>query len=155
MPYYPRYLPPAIDRFEAKIIRLPIIGCWLWEGAVDLNGYGRFRAHDGAMLAHRFSYEFHIGPIPAGMYACHSCDVPSCCNPAHLFIGTQRDNMRDAVIKGRISSGEHRPLAVLTSDIVQQIKSSSEKQSTLAARYGVHQVTISKIKRGMIWRHIR
>lgn len=152
MPYYPRPLVPAVDRFEAKIVRVPIAGCWIWTGAGDPNGYGRFNPRGKPMLAHRFAYEHYIGPIPDGMLLCHRCDVAACCNPAHMFIGTQKENMADAVTKRRVSAGEHRPLSVLTRDAVAAIRASDESHSVLAAQYGVHRMTIGKIKRGERWK---
>ena len=107
------------------------------------------------MLAHRFSYEHYRGPIRDTAFACHYCDVPSCCNPAHLFIGTQKDNMADAKEKGRISAGEHRPLSVLTAQEVRAIRAATGRQKEIADVYGVHQVTISKIKRGLLWSHLK
>ena len=79
-------------------------GCWTWTGAKGQEGYGKFsvlipRLHQ--IRAHRFSYELHFGPLPAGMQVCHHCDTPSCVRPDHLFVGTQLDNMRDMVAKGR------------------------------------------------------
>lgn len=75
--------------------------CWEWKGAKGTGGYGIFSANGKAYRAHRFSYELHVGPIPKGMYICHQCDNPCCCNPAHLFAGTPTDNNRDRSRKGR------------------------------------------------------
>ncbi len=156
MPYYPRYLPPTSERFEDKVCRVPIAGCWLWMGAIDPNGYGRFRGPDGkTLLAHRFAFEQEVGPIPGGLDLCHRCDLPTCCNPAHMFIGTQKANMEDAVRKGRTSRGSHRPLAVLSDDQVRAIKADGDLYKAIAARYGVNPVTIGDIKRGKSWSHVK
>ena len=76
-------------------------GCWLWEGHCSSDGYGSFRVKGRETLTHRFSYLLHKGPIPKGMLVLHSCDRPACVNPAHLFVGTQKDNMQDMLAKGR------------------------------------------------------
>jgi hypothetical protein len=78
--------------------------CWLWTGTPDVNGYGKlwwFDHTNKGKFAHRISWELHNGPIPDGLFVLHSCDNPPCVNPKHLFLGTQLDNMRDMVAKGR------------------------------------------------------
>ena len=73
-------------------------GCWLWYGSLNtLGGYGRYNRRP----AHVISWELKNGSVPPGMKVCHQCDVKVCVNPDHLFLGTQRDNMRDAMGKGR------------------------------------------------------
>lgn len=82
-------------------------GCWLWPyfrprpTAKGNLSYGEFVLNGRRSAAHRAAYEAFIGPIPAGLNVLHKCDVPQCCNPAHLFVGTATDNMRDMQRKGR------------------------------------------------------
>ena len=76
--------------------------CWLWTGSKSDMGYGRMGVgHTGTYFVHRLAYQEFKGPIPKGLYICHSCDKPLCFNPDHLWAGTQRDNLRDALAKGR------------------------------------------------------
>ena len=71
-------------------------GCWVWLGSTDKNGYGTIGRVGGAHLkAHRESYRYHTGEIPAGFHVLHRCDVTCCINPAHLYVGTHQQNMKD------------------------------------------------------------
>ena len=90
-----------IKDFAAKVDRTG--PCWLWIGAKDGNGRGHLRWRDqGHVLAHRVAWELAYGPIPEGMNVLHRCDVGNCCRPTHLFLGTQADNVADAIRKGRM-----------------------------------------------------
>lgn len=92
---------PLIDRFWSRVNRGHPDHCWTWEG-LKSKGYG-YLCHEGIYIrAHRLSYEIHNGEIPKGLLICHHCDEPSCVNPVHLFLGTNRDNMIDALRKGRL-----------------------------------------------------
>jgi len=76
-------------------------GCLEYTMARDKNGYGLFNYKNKLRKTHRFAYELKHGAIPRGMYVCHTCDNPPCCNPDHLFLGTQQDNMKDRKQKNR------------------------------------------------------
>lgn len=93
------------ERFEEKVMPVTESGCWLWLASVwRRSGYGRIHygtGHGKSLRAHRVSYELYCGPIPSGLLVLHRCDVRSCVNPNHLFLGTHTDNVRDAVKKKR------------------------------------------------------
>jgi hypothetical protein len=102
---YRTYSP--VEKFWARVEKTD--GCWLFIGAAcNQAGHRLLQLGRGARVyAHRFSYELHHGPIPEGLVVLHACDVPACVNPAHLRVGTQRDNVHDAMAKGRFPSRKH------------------------------------------------
>lgn len=93
-------MPSVQERFLEKVEKTDT--CWLWTGFVDAKGRGRFRFNGKSVSAHRVAYEIFVGEIPAGLKVCHTCDIPRCVRPKHLFLGTQKDNMADCKAKGRI-----------------------------------------------------
>lgn len=97
----------AVERLMRYVSPEPMSGCWLWTGGLHGNGkssgYGSFGLGGKPVKAHRASFMLLKGPIPKGMSVCHKCDVRSCVNPDHLFLGTQRDNVLDMHKKGRDS----------------------------------------------------
>lgn len=119
---------PAADlcsdacRFWSRVDASGGLGsCWPWMGGKKPDGYGSFWLNGGNALAHRFAYEQSRGPIPLGYLVMHSCDNPPCCNPAHLSVGTNDDNMADMVAKGRAARGDRnamraRPELVIRGD---------------------------------------
>ena len=87
-------------RFWSKVDR-SADGCWPWRGCRGRDGYGAVTIGGRKLRAHRYSYSICVGPIPSGLLVLHSCDNRVCVNPAHLSVGTQKDNMRDCVERGR------------------------------------------------------
>jgi len=117
------------------------------------TGYGQFRTRQPRkhVLAHRYSWDLANGPIPDGMQVCHQCDNPSCVNPAHLFLGSNQDNVTDMVAKDRVQRGMRHHKAKLTDDQVEQIRVRlvrGERQRLIAADYGVTQSCVSMIGTG-------
>lgn len=125
------------ERIEALSIPEPNTGCWLWLGAIHRDGYGVLCAGGGnrppILRAHRASYAQKNGPIPDGLFVCHKCDNPLCVNPAHLFLGTHRDNMRDMVAKGRSTFGDKNPSAKAAKKKRELAQHSAPKQQRRAA----------------------
>jgi len=128
-------------------------GCWLWARAVAKNGYGVLNVRGRSRRAHRVAYETFVGPIPRGLDVCHRCDVRRCVNPAHLFIGTRKDNLRDMSVKGRASA----PAAKLTPTSVRAIRrmqQSDVPNSLIRRMYGVSAATLSAIRNARTWKHV-
>lgn len=144
------------ERFLAKTKRVG--ECLMWVGAMKDDRYGAFRLDGRIERAHRASWTLHYGGIPDGMNVCHKCDVPLCVNPAHLFIGTASDNMKDAVKKGRLKRrGNHSPRRILSEDDVKRIRKLRKAGRTgvsLAKQYGVSPSTIAAANTGRNWSHI-
>lgn len=147
----------ASDRFMQYVDKSGPGGCWVWTGAKNPIGYGRFNANRRTRQAHRFSYEIHKGQIPAGLHACHKCDNPSCVNPDHLWLGTPGDNARDRDAKDRVQHGECHYAAKLTPDNVREIIESAGRisQSELAERFRVDPSNISHILSGKRWKRLQ
>lgn len=147
-------------------------GCWIWQRGLNSAGYGLGYAplptcpRRRARTSHRLAYEAFTAPIPIDLCVLHRCDNPPCCNPEHMFIGTQADNIADMYAKGRESRGESHSLtqrgencgtAKLTeADVLDVLRrlAAGDRQVDIADDLGVVQTTISRIAMGDTWRHV-
>lgn len=134
-------------------------GCWLWQGAVNTTGYGMANWSDGEknIVAHRLAYRMLVGEVPEGMRVCHTCDTPRCCNPAHMFLGTQKDNAADCKAKGRNTGGRKDPHAAVNEQVVREmrrLKAEGTKTIDLARRFGVSPSAVSAILTRRTWSNL-
>lgn len=149
----------AAARFGEKCVDVLPSGCRIWMGAVNEHGYGTLTAFGKRYKAHRAAWILHHGETPNG-HVLHRCDVPSCVNPNHLFIGTHADNMRDMAQKGRCrggSRGEDQGSAKLTEASVKEIRrlaAAGERSKEIAAMFGVDRSNVGLIIRRKAWRHV-
>lgn len=160
--YHTTHHTPLVTRFWQKVNKTKT--CWLWTGFKMAWGYGGIAKDNSRpmkqLYAHRVSWEIHNGPIPAGLSVLHNCpggDNPACVNPAHLYLGTHKDNMADMVAKGRSLKGEKCPNAKLTKAQVLKIVSayrSGEKSKVIAKRFKIHYQSVRDIVRGKVWGHV-
>jgi len=161
-----RHLPPE-ERFWLMVDKRGPDDCWPWAGCRLRHGYGHFNVNGRKTLAHRFSWSLVNGPIPDGngwhgTCVLHRCDNPPCVNPAHLFLGTQADNIDDMIAKGRNGytgqRGEKHGMAKLTESQVIEIRRryaiGNISQEKLAFELGVSQTTIGSIVRRDKWTHV-
>jgi len=142
-----RAVTPIIDRFNAKVLKTDT--CWLWTATLSVCGYGRLATSNGRwVFAHRFSWELVNGKIPEGMCVCHKCDIRSCVNPEHLFVGTQADNNMDMAMKFR--QGQ----ALLNADQVRMIRDTKLPAKTLAERFNTCLGVIYGVRSGRSYKHV-
>ena len=145
----------AVMRFWGRIKKVPS-GCWLWQGAVNTTGYGMANLTGRKnIVAHRLAWTLLKGEIPAGMNALHRCDTPRCCNPDHIFLGTQLENGIDARSKGRTTKG--RNLYHLTPEQVRELrrlKAEGMTYAALSARFGVSKNALCAAVTGRTWGNI-
>ena len=156
--------PKADDKssFLSFVIKSEDTGCWIWTGGTNPAGYGRFTLKGHIEHAHRAAYILFVGPIPDGKLICHKCDNPSCVNPDHLFSGSQRENILDAVSKGRHKTvfvrGAKHPGAKLDEAKASEIKrlyvAGGTTYRELAQQFGVSAAAIQAIVIGRNWGHV-
>lgn len=150
--------------------------CWSWSGPVNGSGYGGIFFEGRPQGAHRVAWQLEYGPIPQGMLVLHTCDNRRCCNPTHLFLGTQRDNIRDCQAKGRANDdakghrGSAHVGAKLTEADVEAIREATKDWrpgrdpvtgryrpspiKAIAKQYGVSLPIIYQVVRRKIWTHV-
>jgi hypothetical protein len=124
-------------------------GCWIFTGAVDKDGYGQMT---GNVRAHRAYFERYRGPVPAGMFVLHRCDVRCCVNPAHMFLGDNALNTADRHNKNRSAFGERSGMSKLTADAARRIYQASGTYEAIAREHGVSHGLVGHIKRRLIWK---
>jgi hypothetical protein len=139
-------------------------GCWIWTGPQFKSGYGWFHASGNSRGVHRIAWFLANGPIPIldgshGGCVCHTCDVKTCVNPRHLFIGTHTDNMQDKIRKGRANApvGERNSGARLSEAAITEIRrlaDSGERHYSIASRFGISRSQVSHVAKRQSWAHV-
>lgn len=150
------YYPSEEERFLYFVHKTD--SCWNWVGATDGGGYGIFIKKGGERSkAHRYIWERIYGNIPKRMCICHHCDNPSCVNPKHLFLGTQKDNVQDKMNKGRFikMKGRKNGRSIMTKDKVIELrklyKSGNYTYMQLVKRFGISQTQVARIVKKESW----
>jgi len=123
-------------------------GCWLWNAGRFENGYGRFKMGRKYLAAHRVAFALAHGYLPSGVVVMHSCDTPTCVRVSHLGLGSQAENVSDAMRKGRFHVS-HPKKQRLTQAQVDEIRSSKESHRALAERMGVSATHVGLIRQGL------
>ena len=124
--------------------------CIIFSGCKDTGGYGLKRKEGKLYKAHRLAWIEEKGEIPKDLFVCHTCDTPACINIAHLFLGTNSDNMKDMYSKG--SGNDMETIAKkLTSSLAEEIKRASGLHREIAEKYNIDRTMVSKIKSGVCW----
>lgn len=136
--------------------------CWEWTGSLSRRGYGRMGTGPSRISAHRLAWTLAHGD-PGHLLVCHRCDNPKCVRIDHLFLGTDADNVRDCIAKGRRRvtpptppgfKGEAHPCARLTEEQVNAIRAATGTHKDIADRFGVSRQHVGSIRGGKKWTHI-
>ena len=147
----------AIDPVKRILSRIADInGCWIYTGLKDRNGYGLIGVRQKHEYTHRLMYQHKRGDI-GDLCVLHKCDVPACCNPDHLFLGTKAENTADMMEKKRHTVGIDIVNAKLTDEKVLEIRRrvlAGERQKIIASDCGVSQSIVSDVASGKRWKHV-
>lgn len=143
-----------VESFWDKVQRSD--NCWEWRGGFDRYGYGQLSVDNLTCTAHRFSYVLHYGRIPVGLAVRHKCDNPKCVRPDHLELGTQAENVRDEIERGRFRKGyAFRSTDKLNIEKARQIRALCESgipQKDVAVQFGIGSGHVSCIVANKIWK---
>lgn len=147
-----------IKRFWLSVPKKEPDQCWEWQGHKDRSNYGQIRINGRWARSHRLSFVINVGLLIEGMSICHSCDNPACVNPAHLWQGTNHENILDKVKKGRakVGIGERQHLSKLTPALVSKIRELAGKvgHRQLAKMFNVARQSISCVINRRTWKHV-
>jgi hypothetical protein len=155
-----RYLERAADPQAILDARTDKSGdCWLWTGCKWANGYGRVVILKRDHVASRLAWELANGrKLADGEFVCHTCDIPLCVRPSHLFVGSPADNSADMTSKARQARGTRCHTAKLQEADVLEIRrmyaANEGGCTTIAAKYGMNHSTINDLLRGRTWKHV-
>ena len=154
-------------RFHARVQEGAEDECWPWAGARTKSGYGVMsgeRRGDNPLRTHRVAFELHFGPVPDGLHVLHRCDNPPCCNPLHLYAGSNAQNVIDKVERGRQSRvslpGSANPNSNLNERVVREIKhllradGSRGMSRAICTRYQISRSLLSAIRTGKVWQSV-
>ena len=142
------------ERLDRYVFAEPMSGCFLWAGSTTVDGYGIIGIDKRMVRVHRLAYETFVGPIPVGMHVLHKCDTPACCNPNHLFIGTDADNVTDCMKKGRRATPMSKKICKLTPAQVRAIREDTRTNAAIAKDYGICAMTVSNIHTRTTWKNL-
>lgn len=146
----------AVAAFWAKVDVKGPQDCWLWKGRRDPEGYGKVNFQGRTLRVHRLAFFLSGGLLTEDQNACHTCDNPPCCNPSHLFAGTQKQNVDDCVNKGRKPKGSNHWKHKLTEELVAELRRDWENGMgcrKLARKYGISLTNVKLIQTGKAWKH--
>lgn len=154
----PKFSIKDFSRFWSHVERKDQNDCWPWV-FTTIQGYGRFTIHDNYKVkhypAHRIAYYLASGDDPLELLICHKCDNRLCCNPNHLFKGTNEDNQKDSALKDRTAFGEkHAHAKLKTADIpeIHRLWAMGLTQDAIGAKFGVSQTAIGRVILGHTWK---